>query len=438
MRSSRGSGLAARTGAALVAAYVLAAAAPAAAQAIVPGVDQAAEEELALGELEPGRGFRITRSELGALNLSAYFLVRYLNQLPPSQTFVDHLGRERPVDTRNDLHIHRIMIHLLGWVYTPELTFQLTVWTVTATEQVAVIGNVGHKFSDAFELRAGVGGLPGTRTMLQMHPYFLGTDRFMADEFFRPGFTHGIWASGEPLPRLRYHAMLGNNLSALGISAAQLTRDFAGAISVWWMPTTGEFGPRGGFNDFEYHERVATRFGASYTHSREDRFAQLSQPGPDNTQIRLSDSVLFFETGALAEGVTVEQADFDLFAVDAGVKYRGFHLQAEAYLRYLTDFDADGPLPISTIRDQGFYVQGAYQASPQRLTVFGLTSFVFGEFNDSWEVGGGFSIYPWRTRNIRFQPLVQYVHRSSASSLFGYYIGGTKGPIVSLALDTLF
>jgi hypothetical protein len=39
----------------------------------------------------------------------------------------------------------------------------------------------------------------------------------MADEFFRPYFTNGVWAQGEVAQGLWYNAMLGNNSSSLGI-----------------------------------------------------------------------------------------------------------------------------------------------------------------------------------------------------------------------------
>ena len=55
-------------------------------------------------------------------------------------------------------------------------------------------------------------------------------------------FANGVWASGEVTRGLWYLVMVGNNLSALGITATQLTRAFAAGGSMWWMPTTKEFG----------------------------------------------------------------------------------------------------------------------------------------------------------------------------------------------------
>jgi hypothetical protein len=374
----------------------------------------------------------------GELRLSMYMVVRYLNQLPADQTFDDHLGRERPIDTRNDILLHREMIYLGGWIYDPRLRYQGFIWTVNATTQVAVAGYIGYAFGDAFSLYGGIGSLPGTRSVTYVFPYFFATDRQMADEFFRPSFTGGIWAIGEPVRGLKYHVMLGDNLSILGINAAQLTRTFATSAALWVMPTTGEFGPKGSFGDYEMHEEVATRFGAAYTRSPENRFTQPSITAPDNTQIRLSDSLLLFETGSLAEGVTVSDALYQLASFNASLKYRGFALNTEYYLRWLTDLRADGPIPLDSLFDHGFYVQAGYLLLPKRLELYGATSWVFGEFNDSHEYALGLNVFPADTRNWRINAMGIYVDRSAASSLFGYYVGGQKGPTLTIATDVFF
>src|SRR5205823_13837833 len=64
------------------------------------------------GAVEPGKGFLVGRTDFGELSISAYALVRYLNQLPANQTFIDHLGVPHVIDTRNDFHAHRIMVFL--------------------------------------------------------------------------------------------------------------------------------------------------------------------------------------------------------------------------------------------------------------------------------------------------------------------------------------
>jgi hypothetical protein len=394
------------------------------------------------GEFAPGEGFLIGRSSLGELSISAYALLRYVNQLPAEQVFTDHLGNERVVDPRNDLFSHRVIVFLKGWVGVPKLVYNVLFWTVNTTDQDAIFGNLGYQFSRKFSVYGGINGNPGTRSLQGSHPYWLGHDRVMADEFFRPYFTFGVWTQGEPVPGLWYNVMVGNNSSALGIPASQLDRKFTTGGSIWWMPTTHEFGPRGAYGDWESHEKVAIRFGASVTRSPEERFTDPVTGGTGNTTLRLADSLNLFETGSLAPGVTVNEADYLVVSFDAGLKYRGFFLQTEVYARRLNRFRSDGALPIASVADRGFFIQGAFFPVRKKLEVYGVTSQIFGDrdagFGRSAEYGAGINFYPAATRNHRFNAQVLGVDHSPASSTFGYYVGGQTGPIVSAALSIFF
>jgi hypothetical protein len=385
-----------------------------------------------------GQGFPVGKSDLGSLSISAYMLVRYINQLPGDQSFVDHLGRTRTIDTRNDFQLQRVLIHLKGYLFDEKLKYQTSVWAVNSTNSVTAIGSLNYEFNKYLTFGGGIGAMPGTRSMNYEHPYFLGTDRQMGDEYFRPGFTAGIWANGELFPGLQYRLMLGDSITLVNISAAQLTRDLAYGGTLAWMPTTHEFGPRGGFGDFEMHEKVATRFGVSSVHSREDRFSQVGTPYPDNTQIRISDGLLLFDPEALAPGVTLQRADYTLLSFDASMKHRGFFLFGEYYFRNLGNFQADGPLPQGVVYDNGFMIQSSYMVVPQRWELYGSYSRVFGAFNTAWELGGGVNFYPYRSRNFKINGTVIYVDRSPTGSLFGYFVGGQKGPIVSFSADFFF
>jgi len=201
----------------------------------------------------------------------------------------------------------------------------------------------------------------------------------MADEFFRPFFGSGIWAQGEVTPGLWYNVATMNSSSSLGVKSSQLDRKWTTGASMWWMPTTKEFGPRGGYGDWERHEKVATRFGFSTTRSPEQRFTSSTSNAPENTNIRLADSVNVFDTGALAPGVTVENVDYRILSFDAGMKYRGIFLQTEIYNRWLDNFQADGVVPVGSIHDTGFYVQAAFFPVPKKLEVYGVTSQIFGD-----------------------------------------------------------
>ncbi|MCM2310157.1 MAG: hypothetical protein NDI84_02040, partial [Steroidobacteraceae bacterium] len=329
------------------------------------------------GVYDPGKGFVVGRSELGELDISAYGMVRYMSQHDDDQVFTDHLGNERPVDVRSDIFSHRIMVFLKGWMGSEKLIYNITIWTVNTTDQDAMFANLGYQFSRKFSLYAGLTGNPGSRSLNGSHPFWLAHDRVMADEFFRPFFGSGIYATGEALPGFWYTAAVSNNSSSLGTKASQLDRKYTYGGTVWWMPTTHEFGPRGAYGDWEWHEELATRFGLSYTDSPEQSFRN-SSGSPDNTTLRLADSVNLFETGALAPGVTVENADYRVIAIDAGLKYKGMFLQAEYYQRWLDNFDANGLLPVAEIKDNGFYVQGSFFPVRQKLELYAVTSQIYG------------------------------------------------------------
>ena len=94
------------------------------------------------------------------------------------------------------------------------------------------------------------------------------------------------------------------------------TATFGGLITSGPLRGT-EFGPNGSYGDWEWHETLATRFGFSHIRSRENR-QELENNNPENTQVRLADSLLLFNTGSLASGVTVQEADWESLSIDAG------------------------------------------------------------------------------------------------------------------------
>jgi hypothetical protein len=394
------------------------------------------------GEFDPGDGFLVGRTAIGELAISGYGVVRFVNQSPASQTFTDHLGNERTTDGRSDVFPHRVIIYLKGWLADPKLIYTVFFWTVNPTDQRAIFINLGYQLSRKFSVYAGIAGNPGTRSMQGSHPYWLGHDRVMADEFFRPYFGSGFWVQGEALPGFWYNAMVGNSNSQLGVTAVELDRRYTTSGSAWWMPTTNEFGPRGGYGDYEMHEDVATRFGVSASQSREQRYTDATTGATTNTTLKLADSVNVFDLGALAPGVTVDLVDFLIVSFDIGVKYRGFFLQTEVYHRWLDNFTADGLLPVDSVLDRGFYVQGSFYPVPKKLELYGATSQIFGDkdagFGDSSEYVVGMNFYPVDTRNHRLNLQLIDVNHSPASSTFGYYTAGQDGTTVSAAFSVLF
>lgn len=389
------------------------------------------------GELTPGQGFDLVRTRRGSLNVSMYGVFRYINQNPGGQLFTDHLGRTREVKTRNDLNWHRTFAWLTGFFYDPKFRYNISLWSLGTTQQTLLFGNLQYR--PAKQIGFGVGIAPNltARSLQGSWPYWAASDRLMAEEFFRGGFSSGFWITGEILPRVNYTLSVNNNISQLGVTQSNDTRDMMYSGSVRWQPTTGEFGPRNGFGDLEHHERVATQFGLSAGTARESRYAPLGSP-PNASQIKLSDGINPFDEGALADGVTVTKLSYELLALDAGAKYRGFSFQSEYYFRTLSDFEATGVLPLSSIYDHGFMAEAMHMVVRRKLGLYVVGGYVFDDFGRRpWELGGGANYYPSGTRTLRLNTHVLHIHRSPASSFFGYYLSGHTGTVFSIGVDLL-
>jgi hypothetical protein len=275
------------------------------------------------------------------------------------------------------------------------------------------------------------------RSIMGQWPFFAGSDRQMAEEFFRGGFSSGVWMTGYVLPRLTYTLSMNNNISQLGVPQSVDLPELTYSADLRWQPTTGEFGPRAGFGDLEFHSKVATQFGVSAAVAREDRASDNAAP-PFTTQIRLSDGVNAFETGALAPGVTVQKLTYNYVSADASAKFRGWTLMSEYYFRWLKDFLADGPLPQSSIYDNGFMAELGRMVIPRTVNVYAAGGYVFDQFKrQPWELCAGVSYYPYRNRSWRLNAHYIHVVRSPTGSFFGYYTAGQTGTTFSLGTDIL-
>ena len=389
------------------------------------------------GEFTPAKGFDVAKTKLASLNVSFYGLFRYMNQTPGDQTFTDHLGRPRAVKARNDLNWHRTFVWLTGFFYSPKFRYNISLWSLPTTQQTLLFGNLQYRFNKAIGFGVGIAPNLTARSVQGSWPFWGSSDRQMAEDFFRGGFSSGFFVTGQPIQKFWYTASVNTNISQLGTTAANDTRDMAYSASVVWRPSTGEFGPRNGLGDLEYHRKLATQFGASACHSREARYSDETAP-PNATQIKLSDGVNPFDSGALADGVTVDKLDYDELAFDAGFKYRGFSFQSEFYVRKLSDFLANGPVPLDEIVDKGFQVQAMHMVVPKLVGVYGTYGKLFDDFERRpWELSGGVSVYPSGTRSWRLNLHLIKVEKSPAASNFGFYTAGQSGTTISIGTDIL-
>ena len=323
------------------------------------------------------------------------------------------------------------MFILGGYIFDERARYSVTVWTSAGAASIVVAGNIGWRFNKALTLTGGYTGVPGSRSLVNTFPFFTASDRSMADNFFRPGFTQGVWASGEPVKGLNYLAFLGNGLNTLNISANKIDTHLAVSGSVWWEPL-GPYGPPTGkdrnmYDDYFASKKVRIRIGTSFTRSREDRFSNIDQSNPDNTSLYNSDGVLTFSTGAFAPGVTLSLATYRMWAADWGIKWNGLAVNGQYFARLLNDFVADGLLPLKSTFDHGGEFSASYFAKPKKLMPYIRGSWVIGQFGNSYEYGAGVKWFFLPTDRFWLSAELFRVNKAPYTGAFTPYTAGLTG-----------
>jgi len=393
------------------------------------------------GAYTPNFGYKVANTELGDMSISIYSYVRYLNQKNLAPTYTNYFGVTSDLQQRQDVQINKVQIKFLGWVLNPKLRYFLYAWSSNASQgqaaQVVLAGNLNFKFNDHFTLSGGIRSLPGTRSVEGQFPFWLGVDtRLITDEFFRPSYTSGIWAAGNITKTLSYQAMVGNNLSTLGVSAAQIDNKFNTVSSeLVWQPT-GDFGL--GFGDFEDHQKLATRLAGHYTTSTEDQQEQPGQDTFENTQIRLSDGTVIFTPNLFGPGITVNTLRYQMADVDGGFKYRGWAFEGEGFWRWLNDFTGPGTSAIHTRYDTGYQFQLSMMAIQQKLQLYSGGSHIFGQYGNPYDARIGTNWFPYKNKVLRWNNELLYLFRSPVGYTSVPFPLGGKGLVFSSTVELAF
>lgn len=405
------------------------------------------------GRYTPNLGFRVVNTEYGDMNVSIYSYVRYLNQLGLDPTYTDAFGNTKNIQRRQDMQLLKLQIKFLGWILNPKMRYFLYAWTSNANQgqgaQVVLAGNLQYTFNKYFTLGGGIRSLPGTRSVEGNFPFWLNVDsRHIADEFMRPSYTSGLWATGNVTDRLKYQVMVGNNMSTLGVPASRIDNGLNTVSSALiWFPT-GDFekGFSGqGWGDFEHHERFSTRLAVHFSRSNENKESQPDSEQFENTQLRLSDGSVIFTPNLFAPGVTITDARYRMTTVDGGFKYRGFALEGEYFWRWLDDFKfTASPTPEalalvpSTLFDHAFQIQGSAMVVPKKLQAYMGFSKIFGQYGQPRDFRAGANFFPFNNKVVRWNNEALYVYRSPVGYTSVPYPIGGRGWIFHSSMELAF
>jgi hypothetical protein len=392
----------------------------------------------------PNGGFLLYDGEKGQVYFRLMTYARYLNQRNLDETYVDAFGNTKSVQRRQDMQLAKFFAPFSGWFLDPRFRYYLYVWSSNASQgdpaQVVGAGNISWTWNRFATAGFGIASLPSVRSTEGQFPYWLGVDdRLIADEFFRGSYTTGAWLKGEIAQNVKYNAMFANNLSTLGVSAAQLDNKFdTQSFALTWLPTTGEFGLFGTFGDYDDHQKVATRAGWHYTHSTEDKQSQPGTEGIENSQIRLTDGSVIFTPNLFGPGVTVNEVKYQMTSIDGGVKYKGMSVEGEYYRRWLSNYVGVNTGGIPDITDNGYQMQTSAMAVPKTLQLYFSWSQIFGNYGNPWEWRTGENWYFLKQRGVRVNAEFIHVNKSPVGYTAYPMPVGANGNIIHLNLEMNF
>jgi hypothetical protein len=390
------------------------------------------------GSYTPNLGFKVVDTDRGDMSVSIYTYVRYLNQKDLDNTYTDAFGNVKSVQLRQDVQLNKVQIKFLGWLLDPKFRYFLYAWTNNAAmgqgAQVVLAGNLNYTFNKYVTFSAGITSLPGTRSVEGNFPFWYSVDsRLMADEFFRPSYTSGFWVRGQITDTLKYQSMLGNNLSTLGVSAAQLDNHFnTWANALIWEPL-GDFGL--GFGDFEAHDTLAARLALHYTRSTEDKQSQPNTDGFENTQIRLADGTVVFTPDIFGRGITVNTLRYQMTCTDFGLKYRGWSLDGEYFARWLDQFEGPGTIGLPSLYDHGFQLQASYMVIPQSLQLYVGGSTISGKYGHPFDFRTGVNYFLFQNKVVRWNTEVLWLDKSATGGTSLPYPVGGNGVVFHTTLE---
>ena len=325
-------------------------------------------------------------------------------------TWTDNSGKTRPVLNRNAFDIERARLSFRGYAIDPRLTYFLQLDGDTDGAHTVDFFDYwwSWQVSDDFRIQIGKRKVPASRQWLLGARRTRLSDRPMADDFFRPDRTVGVFGLGKLGNSCHYELMVGNGYRTTNLPPAVVDDRFTFAATSYIEPT-GKFGSQ--LVDFDCTCTPLWQLGHSFVYSPQTS-NELAVPLDESDFLRLADGTRLNETGALAANVTVSEFDLWFYGLDLAWKHRGWSADSEVFFRWIENLRGDGPLPVDSIFQHGLYVEGGKFLIDRTLDVNFRYSYVNGDFGNGSEFAGGFNWYPLAKPTMKFTFDVTRLNRS--------------------------
>jgi uncharacterized coiled-coil protein SlyX len=380
--------------------------------------DEEFREELTASMLQSGYddGFFIRSSdEKFRITLNGFMQFRW-TYYATRATNRDTLPGQRRSD-RAGFDLQRLRLIFSGNAYSPDLTYYLHLYSDASNSYDTGLlwGYVNYRFSDEFQVMAGLMPLPSTRAYFLDERGYQFVDLPMVDTVFGLGDGVGVMLWGQLFSqRLDYYFAVSNEIN--GPAGPVITPDEDRVLdnnpaitfrTVWHA--VGKDSTGGLYEgDLEHLAEPVLDLGFHYGFEEDDGEDALDIPYPRR------DGLLLGGFGNVSSsGLQIHQ-----FGVDAHFKWRGLSLTGAYALRLLDvtwgEHEPFAPLYAatgdgSTNAQHGGYVQAGYflpiPGWEKRLEVVarvGGISALSGGQEGAWEYAGGLNYYI-RGHNVKLQ-----------------------------------
>ena len=343
-----------------------------------------------------------------------------------------------PILSRNQFSIPRARLDFRGFAFDPKLQYRLTInGTSNDGDRLTFIYYwINYEFSEAFNLHFGKELHPG-EPLLVAGLEFPAVRRAFAGHIVLPAGPIG-GRSGPPASRPTASSTGSRSPTPSGAtrSPPRSTATSSSSGTGWW-DLWDNYGQ--GYSDLEWHDDLAFRIGNSLSFTHDDGERNNQGPLPEEDSIRLSDGTSAGQErrpGPRRHRQPVRP--LPLYAIDAGLKYRGFSLNGEYYMRWLQGIEGDGALPRTNLFDHGFVAQGGYFLIPERLELIARTSQIFGTAGTAEEYAGGLNWFFKGSHNFKLTIDATKVIGAPTNALSPNYVIGDNGVLFRTQVQVAF
>ncbi len=362
------------------------------------------------------KGFYIRSSdEKFLLIITAYTRWRWTGQ--NRQTDDPRQQGRQKRDDINGFEVEDMYLTFRGHIHTPDLTYNITVEgdTDIAHDWRTYYAWINYKLAEEAQLTAGLMKAPFGRQETNSKSRLQFVDRSMANEMFNLDRVIAAGVHGVLAERLRYILAVANGIANRHDSPSQdeLDTNFAymGRLVAQIMGKQIK-----AENDLAYSKDPQMEAGLSFVYNDDN--------GDDDTHAAYSIPDRIRRGRGIGGNARADLTGTDLlqFGADVALRYRGFSLTAEYWLRTIDGDSEYSDWELLTSRSdsrhqQGGYVQAGYFIVPKKVEAAARLGGVWDNDGDNvWEYAFGLNYYPWGSYNVALQTDFTRIAEAPSSS----------------------